>query len=304
MKKLTILFLTLGFFLTASTVKAEESLRMNELKVEIMPEYNYHPDDKDKKDLPVLIGYHGTLENVTGKSLKGQVSIPLPMNAKNFRVGFVGEYSADRKDIAKVEYTIDENTRTISWEAKNELEAGKLYSFVIEFYVTGMNVKDATRNFNYTFESFAPITNLTINVVAPLNTETIGLSPDSQSQSKNSYGMDVFNYQFSNVKTLDKKAINIEYKRKETRTSLEILSEMEGKAHQQLQTRDNTFPEQTSYIMTALGSIVACGGVLIFLMRRKVKPNVNEKQLRLQYMLRQGMVNKKEYNELLKRIGR
>ena len=76
-------------------------LNMEELTIQVMPEYSYHPKDK-KNNPPLLVGYHGALKNNAEEAQKGQVVIPLPMDEKNFRIGFVADYSRDLTEMNEI----------------------------------------------------------------------------------------------------------------------------------------------------------------------------------------------------------
>jgi hypothetical protein len=64
--------------LIAAAEEKSDTLRMEELAIQVMPEFANHPKDKEKGQPPLLIGYQGTLINHTNQPQKGRIEIPLP----------------------------------------------------------------------------------------------------------------------------------------------------------------------------------------------------------------------------------
>lgn len=98
-------------------------LQMEELVIQVLPDYSYHPEDNKQNHSPLLVGYHGTLRNATDLSQKGQINLTLPVEEENFKIGFVGDYSNDLKEMFEIEYEFDKDTGLISWETSEEIEA-------------------------------------------------------------------------------------------------------------------------------------------------------------------------------------
>lgn len=139
---LNILFCLL-LMIYPSITTAEENkniLTFEELSIKVMPEFAYHPNDEKKEHPPLLIGYQGTMLNQTDQPQKGQIEIPLPMDEKNFRVGYVADYSSDLSKVYEIEYTIDEDKGTISWTTSEEIQPNEVYKFVVEYYTDKLTV--------------------------------------------------------------------------------------------------------------------------------------------------------------------
>ena len=139
MKKLLFnIHILLCFWLlfTPSHTLAEENqniLTMEEFSIKLMPEFAYHPNDEERVHPPLLIGYQGSMRNLSKLPQKGQIELPLPMEDKNFRIGYVADYSSDLSKVYEIEYIIDQEKGTISWITSEEIQPNDVYKFVVEF---------------------------------------------------------------------------------------------------------------------------------------------------------------------------
>lgn len=290
---------------------ATNVLKMEELTIQVMPEYSYHPKDK-KKNPPLLVGYHGALINQATEPKKGQVVIPLPMDEKNFRIGFVADYSRDLTEMNEIEYELDKEKGTISWETSEEIQPQEIYKFVIEYYTESIKENEGTNTLAYDFKSFAEIGLMNLIFVEPLKTESFKLEPVSEQQQKNSYNMNMFLYQNQGMKPGEERNITLEYKRAETRTTAEIMEDMAGDAKKAGAVKQNEEKMPLWLVITVVGSVSVFAAILlIFLMNKKdAKPekkvaenNFEMKKAKLRAMLVKGSITEPEYNELMKKLG-
>lgn len=312
--KLIMSFILLFIFQLPGLAEAEANpdvLNMEELTIQVMPEYSYHPKDK-KKNPPLLVGYHGALKNNAEQSQKGQVVVPLPMDEKNFRIGFAGDYSRDLTEMNEIEYELDQEKGTISWETSEEIQPGEIYKFVIEYYTDSISEKDGTKKLAYDFTSFTEIGLLNLIFVEPLNSESFKLEPASEQQQKNSYNMNMFLYQSQGMKAGEAKNIKLEYKRTDDRTTAEIMEDMAGDAKKAGTVKQNDEKMPLWLVITVVGSItiIAALFLIFFMKRQKTKPvqvnassELEAKKAKLRAMLVEGSITETEYNELLKKLG-
>lgn len=312
--KLIMSFILLFIFQLPGLAEAEANpdvLNMEELTIQVMPEYSYHPKDK-KKNPPLLVGYHGALKNNAEQPQKGQVVVPLPMDEKNFRIGFAGDYSRDLTEMNEIEYELDQEKGTISWETSEEIQPGEIYKFVIEYYTDSISEKDGTKKLAYDFTSFTEIGLLNLIFVEPLNSESFKLEPASEQQQKNSYNMNMFLYQSQGMKAGEAKNIKLEYKRTDDRTTAEIMEDMAGDAKKAGTVKQNDEKMPLWLVITVVGSItiIAALFLVFFMKRQKTKPvqdkassELEAKKAKLRAMLVEGSITETEYNELLKKLG-
>jgi hypothetical protein len=54
-----------------SFAESKSILSMEELSIQVMPEFAYHPNDKVKDHPPLLIGYQGSMVNNSNQPQKG-----------------------------------------------------------------------------------------------------------------------------------------------------------------------------------------------------------------------------------------
>ena len=292
-------------------------LKLEELNIQIMPEYANHLEEKATDYPPLLIGYHGTLMNPTDKPQKGKIAIPLPMKESKFRIGFIAEYNRDLSELTDVEYEIDEKTSTILWETKEEIQPNESYKFVIEYYTGQIKADKDTKKLTYQFKSFSDIGLVSIVFLEPLKTEDFKLTPNADSYQENGYGMNLFLYQYQGMKLDETKEIKLEYKRSDARTTMEIMEEMAGNAaHGEAVVKDNDTISIGIVIAVVGGVSVIAAVIMIMLLKKRKKqaPNAckNEsektstieiKRSRLRAMLLEGSITEEEYSELIKKFG-
>lgn len=312
--KLMLAIILLSIFQLPGEGSAETKsnvLNMEELTIQVMPEYSYHPKDK-KKNPPLLVGYHGALKNNAAEAQKGQVVIPLPMDDKNFRIGFVADYSRDLSEMNEIQYELDQENGTISWETSEEIQPQEIYKFVVEYYTDSIKEKDGMKTLNYDFKNFADVGLLNLIFVEPLNTESFKLEPASEQHQKNSYNMNMFLYQSQGMKPGEEKNISLEYKRADERTTAEIMEDMAGDAKKAGTVKQNEEKMPLWLVITVVASVTIFAAVLlIFIMKKKkAKPVKGDaptdyeiKKSKLRSMLVEGSITEAEYNELLKKLG-
>jgi hypothetical protein len=292
-------------------------LKMEELNVQVMPEYANHPKDKEKSHPSLLIGYHGTLINPTDRPVKGEIEIPLPMDEDEFRIGFVADYNRDLTELNEIEYEMDKKNRTISWETSEDIQPNETYKFVIEYYTNQLIVNSETKKLSYQFKSFADIGLVSVVFLEPLKSESFQLNPSADSHQENGYGMNMFLYQIQGMKPDVTKKIQLEYKRKETKTTMEIMEEMTGNPEHAEKAVQKNEILPIWLILTVLGGVSAFAAILLifFMKRKKGSQHIRNKQSektqqdditkksRLRAMLLEGSISQQEYDELLKKLG-
>ncbi len=322
MQKITlVLFLLFGLFAVSPGMVhgAEEQksspLQMDELTIQVLPEYSHHPKDKKKNQPPLLVGYHGTLRNSTDVPQKGQIEIPLPMKEKNFKIGFVGDYSSDLTEMYEIEYELDKNTGVISWETSEVIQPQSTYKFVIEYYTNSIAESDEKKSASYHFQSFADIGILNIVFVEPLQTKSFKLEPAAQSHQENSFGMNLFSYMNQGVKTGEEKTIAVKYERDTEQTTEEIMEDMAGAHAKQGATVKNDENIPLWKVLSVIGGVFVIAAFLLifFLKKRAKKPAKKEtglkenvttdKKAKLRSMLIDGSITQEEYDKLSKRLG-
>jgi hypothetical protein len=288
---------------------------MEELAIQVMPEYSNHPEDKAVKQPPLLIGFHGTLLNNSDQPQKGKIEIPLPIEAKNFRIGYVADYNRDQTQMNEIEYEVNKEAGTISWITTEEVQPGELYKFVIEFYTDEIKVDKNSKSLSYSFKSFTDIGLVRILFLEPLKANDFRLTPAAESHQENGYGMNMFMYQIQGMKQNDTKEIKLTYQRAETKTTIAIMNEMGNKTPAKGEEKKNeTLP--MGVMVGGIGGITTVLAILLlFFLKRKPKiaaaevgqvdfdsEDVQLKKKRMRGMLIEGSISVDEYEELLKKL--
>lgn len=292
------------------------TLQMEELTIQVLPDYSYHPKAKDPDATPLLVGYHGALKNNSEQPQKGQIEIPLPVKDKNFQIGFVADYSKDLTEMYEIEYELEEKLGIISWETSEEIQPQEIYKFVIEYYTNEINESKDKNTLEYSFTSFSDVGLMNLIFVEPLKTNSFKLEPASETAQKNSYNMNMFLYQVQGMKPGEEKSIKLEYEREDDRTTTEIMEEMAGAPEKKVTAKKNEEKIPTGTVIGVIGGITAIAVVLLVILlkrRKKVTTRITNdvssdqnfeiKKAKLRTMLLEGSITEEEYQELLKRLG-
>ncbi|MFJ5758387.1 hypothetical protein ACIQAA_04345 [Neobacillus sp. NPDC093182] len=242
MKKLLLnINILLCFFLVfnPSIIAGEENqniLTMEELSIKVMPEFAYHPNDVKKEHPPLLIGYQGTMRNLSEQPQKGQIELPLPMEEKNFRIGFAADYSSDLSKVYEIEYIIDQEKGTISWTTSEEILPKDVYKFVVEFYTDTIMVEKEKKTLSYQFKSFTDIGLFNISFIQPLQAKKTVLNPAPEEKKTHADEEGVYSYFFQGIKAGEEKSFTLTYERNETKPAIEV---MEKQDQQPIETVNN-----------------------------------------------------------------
>jgi hypothetical protein len=224
---LSILFCLLLMINPLITVAEENKniLTFEELSIKIMPEFAYHPKDEKKDHPPLLIGYQGTMLNNTDQPQQGQIEIPLPMDEKNFRIGYVADYSSDLSKVYEIEYIINEELGTISWTTSEEIQPKEVYKFVVEYYTDNLTVNKDKKSLDYQFQSFADISLFNVSFIQPLMAENIVLDPAPEKKETHADEEGIFSYNYQGVKAGDSKNFSLNYERSESKPTVEFVDD-------------------------------------------------------------------------------
>lgn len=252
-KLLPLLIICLLLLPSISFAETTNPLHMEELSIKVLPEFAFHPADQKKSHPPLLIGYQGTLINKVDQSIQGTIEIPLPMNEKNFRIGYVAEYGSDLSKAHEITYTVNHKKGTISWTTSEKIEPQGRYKFIIEYFTDGIEVNKNERKLTYKFQSFADIGLVDFSITQPYKATNVKLTPSPQKTSH-----DEGTYFFQNVKAGDEKSFTLSYNRKETKPFMELVNEKS--------TKKNYVVEIASF--SGIG-LLAAGTITVFLRKRK-----------------------------------
>lgn len=323
MQKKRISFLTIVFVLFFSlltegnaVLAAEKSLKLDQLVIQILPEYTNYLNDKEQDGPPLMVVYFGTIKNTSDEPQKGQFKIPLPVEQKNFRLGFVGAVDKKQEDVTEVKYNFDKKTGIVSWKTNDEIDPNGSYKFMIEFYTTDIKESGEKKQLDYQFKSFTNIGMVHLIFVEPLETDSFKLSPEPTMKQTNSSNLNMYSYIFKNVETDKKITVHLKYERKEEQTTKEIMASMtsSGMGHSESGENESTMPGwEVAGIIGGISLIAVA--VLIFVLWRRSKRltrNVDEmkeektegdmrKEL-IQSMLSDGRITKEEYDSLIRNM--
>lgn len=223
---ITILLSSLGIKnANAATTFQAGQFPYKELQIQVMPEFDA-PADWPKNTPAFLVGLYGTITNKSGKDYSGQITVPIPVNDKNFEINVVGEFSNNGNSETNRPYTIDKKNGTISWTPAKPIKNNAAYNYVIEYYtetIAGTNNK----SFTYQYTSPASIGTLEVVFYAPMKATNIKLQPAAQYNTKSDYGEGLYYYDYTNVnpgKTLN---YSFSYTKPGTTTSLSVINSMQ-----------------------------------------------------------------------------
>jgi hypothetical protein len=272
MKKLLIninIIICLLLLLNPSITAGEENqniLRMEELSIRVMPEFAYHPNDEKKDHPPLLIGYQGTMRNQSEQPQKGQIEIPLPVEDKNFRIGYVADYSSDLSKVYEIEYILDQEKGTISWTTSEEIQPKDVYKFVVEFYTDTIMVEKEKKSLSYQFKSFTDIGLFNVSFIEPLEAEKVVLDPAPEEKNTHGDEKGVHSYFFQGLKSGEEKSYTLTYERADTKPTVEMMEKQE---QQPIDIEENKKGPAILSITAVSGIGLIAAGAFVFFMKRK-----------------------------------
>lgn len=315
MKRLVCIFIIIMFVVPLNSFASNSPLKMEELAIQVMPEYSYHPKDTKKNHPPLLIGYQGTFINTSNEAQQGMLKIPVPTNLKDIQIGFVADYSSDLSEMYEIEYEFDKKQGTISWKTTKDILPGDLYKFVIEFYSNEITEKENTKSFEYTFKSFADIGLINITFLEPLKTESTELKPAPETHQENPYGMNMFMYQFQGMKKGDKKSFQLTYKRSSSNTTVELMNQIDPNQEEKLAEPKKVESTELFMVIAGVGAFCLISAILLILFFRNKKrnqplpmlegstyPALTDEKILIRNKLVQGEISKEEYDFQIKKI--
>ena len=276
MKKLLLTINILLCFLllvNPSITAGEENqniLTIEELSIKVMPEFAYHPNDVNKEHPPLLIGYQGTMRNLSEQPQKGQIELPLPMEDKNFRIGYVADYSSDLSKVFEIEYIIDQEKGTISWTTSEEIQPNGVYKFVVEFYTDTIMVDKERKTLSCQFKSFADIGLINISFIQPLKAKKVVLTPAPEEKKTHAAEEGVYSYFFQGVKAGEEKRFTLTYERNEKRPTIEMMDKQEQQPIDPVKTKKSS---ATLSIAAISGVGLLAAGAFTYLFKRKRRNN-------------------------------
>lgn len=316
MKKLVSILIIVLFVLPLNSFASESEppLKMEELAIQVMPEYSYHPKDTKKNHPPLLIGYQGTFINTSMEAQKGMMKIPIPSNLKDIQIGFVADYSSDLSEMYEIEYEFDQEQGTISWETTNDIQPGDLYKFVIEFYSNEIKDKSNTKSFEYTFKSFADIGLVNIIFLEPLKTESTVIKPAPETHQENPYGMNMFMYQIPGMKTGDEKSYQLSYKRSSSNTTVELMNQIDPNKEEKPAVPKKVESNELYIVIGGVGvfCLISAFIIIVFLKNKKRVPPKKEGRISsiqqdektiIRSRLIQGEISKEDYDQQVRKIN-
>lgn len=239
---------------------------MEELSIKVMPEFAYHPNDKTREQPPLLIGYQGTMLNHSDQPQKGQIELPLPTKDKNFRIGYVADYSNDLSKVYELEYIIHQEKGTITWSTSEEIQPNDVYKFVVEFYTDTIIDEKEKKTVSFKFKSFTDIGLFNVTFLQPLKAKKVELIPAPDEKKTHADEEGVTSYNFQGLKTGEEKSFTLTYQRSETKPSVELIEQQEQSIEK---VEPNRNPAFLSIAAVSGVGLLAAGAFTFFIKRKR-----------------------------------
>lgn len=271
MERLSFIFCLL-LLLNPAITTAEENeniLKMQELSIKVMPEFTYHPNDVNKEHPPLLIGYQGSMLNQSEQPQRGQIELPLPMGDKNFRIGYVADYSSDLSNVYEIEYTIDQEKGTISWITSEEIQPNDVYKFVVEFYTDTIKVENEKKSVEFQYKSFTDVGLFNVSFIQPLQAKNIELNPVPEKKKTHADEEGVYSYNFQGLKAGEEKSFELSYERAETKTTIELMEKQEQQPVEKVDSKKGSSILSIAAVSGA--GLLFAGAFTLFLKRNRKK---------------------------------
>jgi hypothetical protein len=261
-KYIMMVSIFLAFMFPSKPLAQNEGLlSLEELSIQVMPEYTYHPNDKKRDHVPLLIGYQGSMVNNTDQPQTGKIEIPLPMKEKGFRIGYVADYSSDLSKAYEIKYTIDPKKGTISWTTSEKIRPKERYKFVIEFFSESIKVNKDLKTLRYKFISFADIDLVDVTFTMPNKAEKVKITPIPSEKDNHGDEKNTYSYLFQQVTAGEEKNFTLTYERSESKPTSELMNSQAEKKKDEQSNR--------LAIGAFSGISVLSVGALLFLVRKR-----------------------------------
>jgi hypothetical protein len=229
-KKLLALFLITSFLSSfiipnvyAENTFQPEKFPYTDMQIQVMPEFDY-PENWPKDTPSLLIGQYGTFTNKSGQDFDGKIEMALPANEKGFQAYLVAEFPEDNKPEVQRPFDIDKEKGIITWKPSKAIKNNESYRFVVEYYISSVEVKD-NRSFTYEFRNPAEIGTLDVIFYAPMDAKEIALEPKAPNNTKSEYGEELFYYQYKDVKEGESYKYSFSYQKDGFKSTLDAINE-------------------------------------------------------------------------------
>ncbi len=186
------------------------------------------------------------------------------MDEKNFRIGYVADYSSDLSRVYEIEYIINEDKGTISWTTSEEIQPKEVYKFVVEYYTDNITVNKDKKSLAYQFQSFVDIKLFNVSFIQPLMAENIVLDPAPEKKQTHADEEGVFSYNFQGLKAGDTKSFTLNYERSESKPTVEFVND--EPIQKKVAEKDLNMLEIAAFSVIGL---IAIGGMTFFVKRKR-----------------------------------
>jgi hypothetical protein len=317
MKRILIISIILWFVIPLDSLasNSESPLKFEELAIQVMPEYSYHPKDTKKNHPPLLIGYQGTFINTSNEAQQGMMKIPIPTDLKDIQIGFVADYSSDLSEMYEIEYELDQDEGIISWKTTNDIQPGDFYKFVIEFYSNEIQDNSNTKSFEYRFKSFANIGLVNITFLEPLKTESTVIKPAPETHQENPYGMNMFMYQIPGMIAGEEQSYQLSYKRSSSNTTVELMNQIDPNKEEKPAEPKKVESNELYMVIGGVGvfCLISAFIIIVFLksknriplkpVKGKVQSTQQDENAILRNKLIQGEISKEAYEQQVRKMN-
>lgn len=330
MKKLTrgiVLFMALMLIqlsiIPPNQAFADSSqISLTELSIKIMPEF-INPDEWDYNTPSLLVGYHGTIKNVSEEPFSGDIQISVPTDLPEFTIGYVAQYIEETDEHVNIESTVNSGEGFVTLTAPEVIESGETFQFILEYFAAPIEgVVDRSFTFDYKVES--DLENLNFAFYAPYRAENFTLSKE-ETQKANSFGVEIYVYEYEDVKQGEVHDFEVSYSKEDIVTTVDAFNDFtipEDDAHAGLgfegagsASTDDSLLSTENILLLSI-TVLVVGAFLFVVLRKKkegtktAKPaapkkiiNKEEEIKKLRKMLADGQIDEKTYKEKRAKLG-
>lgn len=202
----TIFLNTTTIIINEANAAAANQLRADKLTIQLFPEFTAYPDSLINKPA-ILISYRGIMTNNMNKEYSGNIEVPVPTDATNFKLGLVTEINQNQEQ-KNLNYVVDNDKGLIYITPSRPININEQFEYDLQYYITPFD-DTSRRNYSFIFTANSDVELLEVFVYPPLGSRYFELNPVGVNFLSDK--LESYYYSYNKLKKDDKIEISFTY---------------------------------------------------------------------------------------------
>ena len=193
--------------------------------LQIEPEYTA-PENYPEDTPNVLFAHIGRLKNNAAREYKGEITVSLPKEMKNFSVNALGEFTQGEDETTNnyyldiKDYKLDEKNRTLTWKPTATIKAGEIYNYVLEFFYNPIEMKGAgAKSFTLEVRPQLEVKEMGILIESPAESTDFKVDVEGSTATLSKYGTVANSFVFTDLKADEVRTFPVSYVKEDNKTT-------------------------------------------------------------------------------------